>query len=572
MSNLIYACWRQAPQTPPRDILSQAAERIRPAGLQGHDLRISASGLAGLCLTGPIGAAALSGMSAHTGVFAGPHEGWERIGASVPEGSFALIRSDDEAAELCMDFAGSRTLWYAWTDDRFFASTSQRALACLLGGLDLDRQAFAWFLSSGSLGPSAAWDKRVRRLPAGARLSLDRRQWTLRLQEGARIAFDAQAMDREQGAATLGAALRRAIHACDFASARWALPLSGGYDCRYILATLHEAGQRPRTVTWGMAASLRQPGNDAFVAKALAERLGLQHDYLLTDPSEEAPQAVADRFLEASGGTTDQLFPYLDGLKLWRTLAGQGVDGIIRGDEGFGWIPVRSEVHARASVGLVRLEDFMEPAMAEEAADGVQAMPEDLARRPGESIPAYRDRLYHGFRIPVGLAALTDVKTPFVEVASPLLARSVLETVRTMPDTLRTDKAVFRLIAKAAGPALPYATTSADDDRHGYLRSEAYTRWFQEELENGAAALLPARLKADLLKSLRGPAAAPSQGRSLRAALKRILPTPWIRAVRARLGPAWPAPRHLALRAALASRAVRMLEADGRSSGQVPAS
>ncbi|WP_257307413.1 hypothetical protein [Geothrix campi] len=567
MSNLIFACWRGGGDALAEGALRRVADRITGPGLAGHPHRVTLGPREGLCLTGPVGAAVVEGLSARLGALAGVWTDWHVPRAPVPDGTFALLRTGETEVELCSDFAGSRTLWYTLTATHFFASTSQRALVCLLESLDLNRAAFAWFLSSGSLGPTDAWDRRIHRLPPDARLTLDRTRWTLDLQAGA-LEFRPQPMEAEACRMDLQAILRAAIRRFDFKSAHWALPLSGGYDSRFILATLVEAGWNPPTMTWGLAASLTQPGNDAFIARQLAERLGLSHDYLLTEQPEVSPEEVVDRFLAASGGTTDQLFPYLDGLHMWATFAERGIAGVIRGDEGFGWIPVRTVAHARSSVGLVLLKDCMEEAEAEEIADGGQRLPEGLEHQSDESISTYRDRLYHGYRIPVGLAALNAVKAPFVEIASPLLEREVLAFVRRMPDVLRTDKAVFCRIAKAAGPPLPYATMGADDDRSDYLRSEPYLRWFREELESGTVEkLLPETWRARLQSDLRGAAVAAPSTRSLRAALKRIVPGAWVRAVRARMGPEHPSRRLLVLRTALASRMVRLLEADAGAMG-----
>ena len=565
MSNLIYACWREGAEALPASALARVADRIRPSHMGQHPHQAVEGGREALCVTGPVGAARMSGLAAHVGAFAGEWKDWHLPGSPVPDGTFALIRSDGGISELCSDFAGSRTLWYARTETHFFASTSQRALVCLLGSLELNRQAFAWFLSSGSLGPSDAWDARLRRLPREARLSLDQTRWTLEL-HAAPLAFRPVPVKREECREALLEILRASIRRFDFTKARWAMPLSGGYDCRFILGVLVEKGLRPPTMTWGMAASRTQPGNDAFIAEKLAAHYGLSHDYLLTEGPEDEPESVADRFLAASGGTTDQLFPYLDGLRMWAAFADQGVAGVIRGDEGFGWIPVKTGAHARNSVGLVLLSDFMDPSMAEDIADGEQVLPETWMRRADESIPAYRDRLYHGYRIPIGLAALNDVKAPFVEIASPLLAREALSFIRQMPDALRTDKALFRQIATSLSPPLPYATMGADDDRNGYLGSGPYLRWFKEELSSAASGvLLPSSFQAELLAGLRGPVSGGNASRSARAALKRIIPSAWVKAVRAQMGPERPSQRLLALRAALASRMVHMLKQDART-------
>lgn len=565
MSNLIFACWRGPQGALTEGDLKRVADRITPSNVTGHPHRVVMGTQEGLCLTGPVGAAKSGETAAHLGAFAGSWPDWQVPGSPVPDGTFALVRSDGGRVELCSDFAGARTLWLVLTESRFLASTSQRALVGLLEGLDLNRAAFAWFLSSGTLGPVDGWDRRIHRLPRNARLVLDRQRWLLDLHTTP-LEFSPRPMAPAACREELLGILRAAIRRFDFTSAHWALPLSGGYDCRFILGALVEAGMRPPTMTWGLASSLTQPGNDAYIARRLASHYGLTHDYLLSERSEDPPEVVVDRFLSASGGTTDQLFPYLDGLSMWSSFATSGISGVIRGDEGFGWIPVRTARHARSSVGLVRLADFLAEAEAEELADGRQRLPETLEHRAGESIPAYRDRLYHGYRIPVGLAALNDVKAPYVEIASPLLAREVLAFVREMPDDLRTDKRTFRQIAKAVGPPLPYATMGADDDRNDYLRSEAYRRWFREELGSGTVeTLLPAAWRVRLQSDLQATFSGSVPTRSVRAALKRVIPSAWVGAIRARLGPEQPSLRLLTLRAALASRMVRLLEADARA-------
>ncbi len=564
MSNLIYAAWRHPGDALAETTLRAVADRIIPKTLTRGTSSLAMGSWDGLCLTAPTGAAVGQGTAGHLGAFAGPFKGWEIPGTPVPDGTFALIRSNEAVAELCSDDSGSRTLWYAMTDRHFFASTSQRALVCLLEGLSLNRSALAWFISSGSLGPSDSWDGRLSRLPGRARLVLHRSTWQVELQV-APLEFRPERMGATECQAEMTRILREALQSYDFTSSRWMLPLSGGFDCRFILAVLHESGLRPRTATWGLAASITQPGNDAFVARDLANHYGLHHDYLHTDRAEDPPEEVVDRFLSASGGTTDQLFPYLDGLRLWSSFADQGIDGVIRGDEGFGWIPLNSEAHARSSVGMTLLRDFLDPAQAVEIAGRAQEIPQHLQRHPAETLATYRDRLYHGFRIPVGLAALNDVKAPFVEIASPLLSRHILAFVRRMPDPLRTDKALFRRIATSAGPHLPYATMAADDDGTEYLRSGPYLRWLEEELESGGAQhLLPSPFRKKLAGHLREAPSVLSPSRSLRSALKRIIPSRWIQIARSRMGPLQPGGGTLALRAGLASRMIRILEADGR--------
>ncbi len=562
MTNLIYGCWRDPQKAFDEASLIRVADRIAPSGIRTYPHHVAVNETEGLCLTGPVGVAAAKGTSAHLGAFEGRWPEWHVVGSDLPDGSYALIRSNDAKVEVCSDFAGSRTLWYARTEDHFFASTSQRALICLLEGFVLNRSAVAWFLSSGSLGPTDAWDRRLSRLPSGGCLELDRKLWRTVLHTHP-AEFHPRKMLASDCRHDLSALLKETIQGFDFKTGNWALPLSGGYDSRFILTSLYEGGLRPFTMTWGLAASLTQPGNDAFIAEKLAKHYGLSHEYLLTEASEDPPEPVVDAFLSASSGATDQLFPYLDGLRMWSSFSDRGIDGVIRGDHGFGWIPTRSDLHARTSMDLMILEDFLDEATAEQISDQKQKIPEGLQRREDETIPTYRDRLHHSYHIPIGLAALSDVKAPFVEIASPLLSRRVLEFVRQMPDEFRTGKALFKHIAKSVSPPIPYATMGADDDRDDYLGSAPFSRWLETELGTEIAhRLFPAPFRESLLAGIHRAPSPLTPSRNLRAALKRIIPTSWVRAVRARMGPILPGRRLLALRSSLICRMVRLLEQD----------
>src|ERR1035438_10145405 len=243
-------------------------------------------------------------------------------------------------------------------------------------------------------------------------------------------------MNEASAEAELHEVLRKAVQGFNFKSDQWILPLSGGYDSRILLGLLHENGLRPRTVTWGLASSRLERGNDAYIALRLAAHYGLSNDYLVTEMSEAPPAEVVDAFLATNGGTTDALFPYLDGLKLWSGFTKDGVQGIIRGDEGFGTRP-RPEAHHRFAQGLWRLKDFLDEDTADTISGGRQEFPDDFQRRPGESVQSFGDRLVHSHFIPVDLAGLNDVKAPFLTIANPLLSRSVLEFIRQVPDHLR---------------------------------------------------------------------------------------------------------------------------------------
>ena len=561
MANLIYACWQGPGHEGLGGQLRQAAERITPAGLGGQAARVVEGPGECLCLTAPHRGVAVTGCSARLGALTRPSPDWHRPGTPEPDGAFALVRSDRGTTEAWCDEAGTRTLWYVFDRHRLLVSTSQRALVCLLGDLDWNPAAFAWYLSSGTLGPTDAWDRRIRRLPRGGHLVLDRQRWSLDLHTRP-VRFAPRRMSEAEACDGLRDLLTAVLREPGILPPTWILPLSGGYDSRLLLAALAQRGLRPRTVTWGMAASRTQRGNDAWVAELLARHYGLRNDYLVTEASDAAPRDLVDTFLAAHGGTTDTLFPYLDGLRLWSMLAREGVDGILRGDEGFG-TRTRPERHHRYAMSLVLLDDFLPPEAAEAIADGRQCLPEEARRLPGESLQGYGDRLLHGFELPINLAALNDVKAPFLEVASPMLAGSVLAFVRQMPDRLRAVRTCYEKVVRSLAPPIPYATLAADDCRNGFLREPRFRDWIAAELEEDfCTRALPEPVRLAWLAATRRSSLGLLQSGSARASLKRLVPGSWVRTLRRALPPEPPSAHDLALRCAMASRLQRLLRAD----------
>jgi hypothetical protein len=228
--------------------------------------------------------------------------------------------------------------------------------------------------------------------------------------------------------------------------------------------------QNVQCITWGLRAAVNTPGTDAFIARKVADYLGVRHEYFETDPADEPAEQILERFLVAGEGRVDKIFGYLDGFALWSTLAARGMVGTIRGDHGFGHRTVTNAEEARLRVGLTLWSDFRDvPALGEldlpHLAD--QRLPAALEQRSGEAPPDWRDRLFHAFRIPTVYAALNELKSAYGEIASPFLVRRLVELARTHPEGLRTWKKLFRDVAAEVSIPVPYAdahgTASADE-------------------------------------------------------------------------------------------------------------
>lgn len=232
----------------------------------------------------------------------------------------------------------------------------------------------------------------------------------------------------------------------------------------------------------------------------MAAALGVPNRFIALDDSPVDPQLVLDRFVRQSEGRVDHLAGYVDGMSLWRQLHEAGVRMIVRGDDGFGWVPAATERAVRYAVGLGVSSDYanLTTLLGRFGVAGNE-LPGAYQRESGESLPSWRDRLYHAYRIPVLLAALSDLKLGYLELINPLLSRRILQTVRGLPDGSRTDKKLFKEVVDSDGLAIPYATAAAISSQGSVIASGTYHRAITEVLldtEGSGSPLPPGMLAA----------------------------------------------------------------------------
>ena len=403
----------------------------------------------------PSGAARLEGESISLGTFFGPPGEWRRPGTEPAQGCYALLRSDASCAELVADAAATHTIWYVLTPELFVASTSQRAIVTLLGNFEPSASAVAWMLSSGTLGPDTGWDARVRQVLPGERVVLDRARWRL-TNHAAPVLFEPCAQDEAQHRERLTSALEEAFGRYSFDADKWVFLLSGGIDSRGLLTLLRARGNI-RTVTWGLRDSAQRPLNDARFARRAAAAFGVQHRFFATELAALPRELLIRRFLVAGEGRTASISPFVDGFAVWKTLREEGFDGAIRGDEAFGQRLASSTYEVRYLAKLTMLTDYFRAAEIESLELPGQTLPPGFAQRRGETLATWRDRLYQQHRLPRFLAALSDLVSPYLEVANPLLADSIVRCVRSLPDRLRTGKRLWRQIAEPRSLDVPLA-------------------------------------------------------------------------------------------------------------------
>jgi len=348
-------------------------------------------------------------------------------------------------------------------------------------------------LSSGSLGPGKSWDRRIRCLSGDSRLCLNRVTWETSHQVKP-VTLDPVDLSAEEHETRLKEALRRTFESLHLNYSNWVLPLSGGFDSRALLLLLNNRNSI-QTITWGLKSSLHQPNSDASVARSLASHLNVRHRFFELDAINESIETVFERFLTMGEGRTDWFGGYIDGFFLWKTLFEEGILGIIRGDEGFGWTGVRNSYEVKASIGAIGVEDLWQlDALAGLGLHelGKQRWPDGFCRRESESLSTWRDRLYHQWRIPFRLAALNELKTSYVEVVNPFLSREIITVIRTMPDSLRTNKTLFRRIVENLGPRIEFAKFQSIPERDDILSSDAAKSLIMDELSTSyATGLLP---------------------------------------------------------------------------------
>ena len=541
------------------ELMEAVGERLAPRALPRRTWRQVDRGWAKV----EILASGANTLQGETGVLSGairdPDRDWWRVGAPAPEGSYVLVRVDDDAVELHSDFACSRSLWYYADEERFIAATSQRAVVALLGSFQANEEALSWMLANGNIGFQNAWDRRIRLLRPNTRLRLSRALW--QLEEQAATSEDAVEQDLSEPGqlmAHLGAVLKDMQLSPD----RWALSLSGGVDCRAILGAL-PTGQWT-AISWGSRPT-DEPGTDLYVARQLASRYGATHRVFPLKLAADV-EAMLNDFVEHGEGRTDKLAGYIDGFAVWRQLVESGVDGVIRGDELFGSNYVVSRALSWANMGLATFSDFATTSETRLLARIYpQRRPDELKRRRSETMSAWRNRLREQQEQPTILAALNQIRSQYVEMVNPLLCRSLVLAARGWSDDMTINKRFLRSIVEQLVPDLPFAERPSIISRPQVFVEPAMQELLIDHLRSQQCqGLFPRSIRDRVERELQSSGETGSDMlRTLSIKLRRIVA---FREGRVHLKGALPVLdlRNLALRAFIANKAKAMFAADSQ--------
>ena len=253
---------------------------------------------------------------------------------------------------------------------------------------------------------------------------------------------------------------------------------------------LAKAAKPVTCVTWGLAASLADPRNDAAIARRLAQGFGMPHKYFHLDFTDEPVRDVFARFLRAGEGRIEDFSGYTDGFKAWERLYGAGVAAILRGDcPGWGspYDPIDETVARSINMHCTLVSDYPEGHLIHRLGLAAQRRPDALYQREAETLPQYRDRLYNDFELPTCMAAFNDVKCAYLEVVNPLLGRDVVRVTTGLPDEFRHLRVGFERLAASLVPGVPFADNQADEPPGVYLSRPSVRGEIMEELSSEAA-------------------------------------------------------------------------------------
>ena len=529
MSNIVVAAARTTEEAENQSkLVDGLADRLDPGPLARRFNAVMDRGWVQVLVMGGCPATLRENASALSGAIRDPEGEWWQVGAPAPEGSYVLARSDEDQVEVLGDFAGSRSIWYYADGERFFASTSQRAIVALLGGFEANDKALPWLLSSGSIGYQNAWDRRLKLLPPNSRLILTRDTWRVRT-DLEQDRFGSQLDDPEE----LLSELKVILQDMRLDPKLWAISLSGGCDSRALMGCVPPGDWR--TISWGTG-SADKAGSDLCVAQEVADHYQTRHRAFHL-PVMEDPEKLLALFVQHGEGRTDKLAGYVDGFELWKQVIELGIEGIIRGDELFGSNYAPTYALSWANMGLGAFKDFAgTPETRAMARMYPQEHPSALRRVSTESMAAWRNRLRVEYEQPVVLAALNQIRSCFVEMANPLLSGSLVTAAAGWGDRMTINKAFFNRQVAGLIPGLAFARRASIIDRPSLYAQASFKELLIDQLSSRAAqGLLPKKVKQRVIDELQVPSTSSVQRlatkvrrafalRELRFSIKGALP------------------------------------------------
>ena len=386
--------------------------------------------------------------------------------------SFAARDARDNSYSVAVDRRASEPVYYANVSGYLCFAPEVAALLALPGvPRTADFSALGSLLVSGHLRDDLTLFSAIRRLPGGQALIvregvLERRTyWEFKPGIRGRTGTESLLGQLDQ---VLADSVASDLQGGEGATAVF---LSGGCDSRAILGYARQIPQLC-TVSWGL--DNLAPGTDAEIAERLASLCRARHLFLRRDA-----ESFGQPFEEAADCTeyqSDVAAFHPQEFRLMRLLRESGFRRVVRGDEIFGWKKrTDSRLAAMTAVGLrgfgsvQGLAGFFRADMARRlAAEDEFHIDQLAARAPVGSASQFKDHLYFTQRLQNYLNSCAVPKQRLLEHANPLLADEVLDFLSLVPDDLRSDKRLLRLLVERRFPDL---------HELGYARSDGLENW-----------------------------------------------------------------------------------------------
>lgn len=470
MSKFISVWRRDSTEDVSVEKLVAICHQLEPDNIKANPARVFSDSSWAYGIMNPVSSVMTTDKGLMLGIMIGQTSNWDLVGEPNPDGTYALVRNSIHCAEVCTDFAGSRSIWYCMTDDELIVSSSQRAIVMYLGNLEWNDEVIPWMLSTGSLGPYLSWDKRIKLLPGNAKLRLEKAEWKFKID---RIPFEYKNSDKndEEIKEELLQGITKTFEKLDLSNARWAVTLSGGKDSRGIFLLTQKMAKingRLPTFTYGLKGQEKVKNTDGYIAKKLAEKYGASNEYFdaFSLSTNECIETICNRLLKAGEGRVDHLAAYLDGMQFWKHIFESGVEGIIRGDVAFGFsidIEFRNYIESQHYGQAFLCKEWSNlKTLPKHILENQYFLP-PFTKEPDESYNDHHDRFYIEFRLPIILTALSDFKSSYVEVINPLLSREIFMQIQKLPARLRKGSPIWKPFTKSLEPEIPFANNTSFD-------------------------------------------------------------------------------------------------------------
>ncbi len=461
MSKVLYIIYRKSDKKivdSDKKIFQIIEQRILPDNIVPNKMKLLETRDSLATIYNPVSTIKIEGTSLCLGY--SPNSNWHvmnKCGGDL-DGSFAILRNNNNFFQIVSDMVASRTLWYYFNESVFIVSTSQRAIVSYLGNFEFDARIIPWMLASGTIGPGFSYDKRLQMVKANSLITLDKASWTIDI-DTKKIKLNKFNGSKCDAKRILIETLEHVFTNLQLDKSKFILPLSGGYDSRGILLFLTNIN-RLKTVTWGSAESRNNKESDSFIAKELAEKLQVENVFFESYNSSTPIKEILSRFLICSEGRIDHIGGYLDGMQMWKTFFESKYETIIRGEELLGLSIAKSFFIARREEGLTFLSDYYNIDNSIIKALEKQTIP---AEWYNNDIYTYKGYLALNYEHPVIFAALNDIKTAYTEVFSPLLSSSIINVISTMFDErIIGNKKIFKEIVIDRCPDIPLASQGSN--------------------------------------------------------------------------------------------------------------